>query len=141
MNATVKYILTFIAGVVVGIAGLLLVGIAVTNTPSSNNYTQFEQPKTLNIAKHFKVIQVLPDGNALAMSNDYGLSRGFAQDMENLSSYGTVVLLLASDDESYYDDQQITISSTQCLRQVGTYRYATARNVEKTVPVVEIDDK
>lgn len=138
MNSTIKYVLTFVAGVVVGIAGLLLVSVAINQTSSDNNFTRLEQPKTLNIAKHFKVIQVLPDGSALAMSNDYDFDY---VSMTKLRSFGTVVLLLASSSEAYYDNQQITISSTECLTQVGTYRYTNAQNIEKTVPVVEIDDK
>ncbi len=138
MNSTIKYILTFIAGVVVGVAGLLLMGIVMDHTSSSDKFTKLEQPRTLNIAKHFKVIQVLPDGSALAMSNDYDFDYA---SMTRLRSYETVVLLLAPDNESYYDNQQITISSAECLTQVGTYRYTNAHNIEKTVPVVEIDDK
>ncbi len=55
--------------------------------------------------------------------------------------YGTVVMFLANDDESFYDDQVISLPKGKCFRQIGTYRYNTRQNIEKTVPVLGIFDK
>ena len=76
----------------------------------------------------FKVMQVLPDGSALATSDD-------------IDNMGVVVLFKANEDASYYDQQKITIPLGKCLKQIGTYRYTSRQDIEKTVPVVAIFDK
>ena len=81
-----------------------------------------------------KVFQVLEDGSALAKVE---------LDFENPDddNYGLIVLFLSDEISTYYDDQIISVPDGKCLRQVGTYRYMTRQNMEKTVPVVEIFDK
>lgn len=83
----------------------------------------FEKPQQEIRAKEFKVIQVYPDGSALAIVDD-------------LDNYGTVVALPAEEGSSYYDVQKIAVPKGKCARQIGTYRYVTRQNIEKTVPVV-----
>ncbi len=73
-------------------------------------------------------MQVLPNGNALATVKD-------------LSDLGMVVLFLANNEKSYYDDQKINVPSDKCVMQIGTYKYNTASDFEKTVPVIRIMDK
>jgi len=46
-----------------------------------------------------------------------------------------VVLFLRVEGTSYYDNQVIKISSKQCVRQIGTYRYETKNDLVKTVPI------
>lgn len=82
-------------------------------------------------AKTLKVIQVLPDGSALATVEDN------SYDVMEDSNYGMVVMFLAKQGSSYFDDQKIRVPSDECLRQVGNYTYESKMGM-KTVPVVEI---
>ncbi len=77
-----------------------------------------------------KVIQVLPDGSALACTrkpNEYS-------DL----FLGPVVRLAATPGISYYDD--LVISTGGVLKIVDTYTYETRNEREKTVPVVIIEN-
>lgn len=94
----------------------------------NRNVVMFEKPQEVITASTLKVIQVLPDGSALAtvdIMEDNG---------------GLVVMFLAKDGMAYYDDQKIDVPSDKCIRQVGTYTYESKIRM-KTVPVVEILDK
>ena len=51
-------------------------------------------------------------------------------------NYGLVVLFLSDENSTYYEDQIITVPVGKCLKQVGTYRYMTRQNMEKTVSCV-----
>ncbi|MDM8209210.1 MULTISPECIES: hypothetical protein [Bacteroidaceae] len=72
-------------------------------------------------------MQVLPDGSALAT-------------VEDISNIGMVVLFLANKGISYYDDQKINVPIGKRVMQIGTYKYMTRSEMEKTVPIVEIMD-
>ena len=85
----------------------------------------FEQPQQKIDAKSFEVLQVLPDGNALAT-------------VKSNENFGMIVMLLANKNATYYDDQKIEVSTGKCARQIGTYRYMTRNNIEKTVPIIDI---
>ena len=58
-----------------------------------------------------------------------------------MDNFGMIVLFLADKGTSYYDDQKIDVPSGKKVMQVGTYKYVTRSEMEKTVPVVEILDK
>lgn len=133
MTARVKSILTFLGGLVTGVVltfvFVILWGIAVNNSTSTNKkLTLFDGPGQELRATEFEVFQVLPDGAALANITD-GENRW------------TVVLFLPSDGVAYYDDQRIHVPSGKRSVQIGTYRYVTNRDFVKTVPVVEIVDR
>lgn len=51
------------------------------------------------------------------------------------------VLFLADKEISYYDNQKIDVPSDKRVMQVGTYKYISRSEMEKTVPIVEIMDK
>lgn len=87
-----------------------------------------DEPQQEIKAKSFEVMQVLPDGSALATVEDY-------------SNFGMVVMFLAEKGTSYYDDQKIDVPAGKRVMQIGTYKYMTRSEMEKTVPVVEILDK
>ena len=57
------------------------------------NVVLFEKPQQEINVKSFEVMQVLPDGSALAT-------------VEDISNIGMVVLFLADEEVSYYDDQK-----------------------------------
>ncbi len=68
---------------------------------------------------------MLPDGSALAT-------------VEDISNIGMVVLFLTDEGVSYYDDQKINVPTGKRVMQIGTYKYMTRSEMEKTVPIVQI---
>ncbi len=140
MSIRTKFILTYLGGIITGALVVFSLGffIAISNNPNrvaeNNDVQLFDNPKQEVIAKTFKVMQVLPDGSALATYESLSYEGGSLE-------YGTVVMFLANDDESFYDDQVISLPKGKCFRQIGTYRYNTRQNIEKTVPVLGIFDK
>ena len=139
MSTRIKFILTFVAGMVTGVALMIAFGyitlLSIRNNLSPDNAVQmFDAPKQEIKADRFKIFQVLSDGSALASYDEIMHKKDYVE-------YGTVVLFPASDEASYYDDQKITLPQGKCFKQIGTYRYITKDGVEKTVPVIDIYDK
>ncbi|WP_299337576.1 hypothetical protein [Prevotella sp.] len=134
MTKKTKFILTFVAGIITGIIMLFALGYIMSMSKSEaecvdDDIVMFDKPqKTIN-ANVFVVMQVLPNGSALAIVDG------------NFDNYGTTVLFLAKDGKSYYDDQRIRVPSNKCVKPIGVFRYMTQKNQEKTVPVVEFFDK
>ena len=130
MSNTVKYILTFIGGIFTGIilTFVLAFMFSNSNTPSKD-VVLFEQPTQEIKAEKFEVMQVLPDGSALATIE------GFKYD-----NYGTIVMFL-NNGNGFFDDQIIEIPKGKCVKQIGTYQYMTRMEMQKTVPVVDFFDK
>lgn len=127
MTARTKSILTFLSGLVTGVVLTLVVSTIISSASSSDDeLVIFDQPGQEIEAEYFWVMQVFPDGDALAMV---------------MPSVGTIVLLLADETTSYYDDQRIHVPAGKRAVQIGTYRYVTPRDFVKTVPVVEIVDR
>lgn len=129
MNTRTKSVLIYIGGIVTGIiltfVILLFVAKSNSDNPSNDNMIIFEQPQQKIDAKSFEVLQVLPDGNALAT-------------VESPENFGMIVMFRAKGNATYYDDQKIEVSTGKCARQIGTYRYMTRNNIEKTVPIIDI---
>ena len=127
MTARTKSILTVLSGLVTGVVLTLVVSTIISSASSSDDeLVIFDQPGQEIEAEYFWVMQVFPDGDALAMV---------------MPSVGTIVLLLADETTSYYDDQRIHVPAGKRAVQIGTYRYVTPRDFVKTVPVVEIVDR
>ena len=137
MSTKVKFILTYVGGIVTGVVlmfvFLYFVGTSQQGQANSidRDIVMFEKPQQSIRCNKFRVFQVLPNGSALAS----------ADDDDNLDDLGMIVMFLSGDGESYFDDQKIIVPSGKCVRQVGTYKYMTRQNMEKTVPVVEIMDE
>lgn len=97
MNTRTKSVLIYIGGIVTGIiltfVILLFVAKSNSDNPSNDNMIIFEQPQQKIDAKSFEVLQVLPDGNALAT-------------VESNENFGMIVMLLANKNATYYDDQK-----------------------------------
>ncbi len=129
MNTRTKSVLIYIGGIVTGIiltfVILLFVAKSNSDNPSNDNMIIFEQPQQKIDAKSFEVLQVLPDGNALAT-------------VESNENFGMIVMLIANKNATYYDNQKIEVPTGKCARQIGTYRYMTRNNIEKTVPIIDI---
>lgn len=130
MGTQLKFILTFILGIFTGFL-MCVFALSITSSKQStgnNDIVMFDKPSQVIDISEFKVMQVLPDGSALATSQDLG-------------NMGTVALFMSKDGVSYYDDQSITAPYGKCFKQVGTFRYLSRQDFEKTVPIVEIMDR
>lgn len=95
MSTRTKSILIYVGGIVTGIiltfTFFFFVALGNANgTPSNENVVLFEKPQQEINVKLFEVMQVLPDGSALAT-------------VEDISNIGMVVLFLADEEISYYD--------------------------------------
>ena len=95
--------------------------------PCFDDVVMFEKPRGIVPGKVFEVMQVLPDGSALATVDDF--------ESDNL---GTIVLFVGDESTSYYDSQKINVPEGKVVKQVGTYSYMARNEMYKTVPVVEI---
>lgn len=133
MESKTKFILTYVAGIVTGCVLLFVIGCIINAKNSSaqkEDIVMFDSPRNAVPGKSFKVVQVLPDGNALArIDNVYD------------DNFGVVVLFLGDESTSYYDDQKIEIPKGKVAKQIGNYSYMTRMEIEKTVPVVKIMDE
>ena len=128
MSTRVKSILIYVGGIFTGIIIMCVLSLCVAKHNADGGLVIFEQPGQKIELTELKIIQVLNNESALATGND-------------LSNYGTVFLLWPKDGVSYYDDQKITVPSGKFARQIGTYRYISKNDVEKTVPVIDFYDK
>ena len=133
MESKTKFILTYVAGIVTGCVLLFVIGCIINaKNPSAQkeDIVMFDSPRNAVPGKSFKVVQVLPDRNALArIDNVYD------------DNFGIVVLFLGDESTSYYDDQKIEIPKGKVAKQIGNYSYMSRMKIEKTVPVVKIMDE
>ncbi len=126
------FFLGMITGCVLTIAALLYIA-KVQNVGEDSGLTLYEQPAGTINSNSFEVLQVLPNGNALAHSE--------SEIFKDVSHTGPVVLLLSDESSHYYDEQIVKVPKGKSARQVGTYQYKTNGGIHKTVPVVGIMDK
>lgn len=131
-----RIIISYVVGIVTGIICTCLFAFYVGSRDKKldNGIELFDKPRQEIKAKEFNIIQVLPNGNALAQYNKLSLD-------DSTISYGTVVMFLSSKEGSFYDDQKIKLQKGKLFRQIGTYRYQTTQGDEKTVPIVGVFDK
>ena len=129
-------IISYVAGFVTGIICTCLFAFYVGSRDKrlDNGIELFDKPRQEIKAKEFDIMQVLPNGNALAQYNKFTLD-------DSTISIGTVVMFLSSKEGSFYDDQKIKLQKGKLFRQIGTYRYQTTQGIEKTVPIVGVFDK
>lgn len=131
-----QIIISYVAGIVTGIICTCLFAFYVGSRDKEldKGIELFDKPCQEIKAKEFNIMQVLPNGNALAQYNKLSLD-------DSTISYGTVVMFLSSKEGSFYDDQKIKLQKGKLFRQIGTYRYQTTQGIEKTVPIVGVFDK
>ena len=55
-------------------------------------------------------------------------------------SFGSIVFIIPNESQQFYDDQKIVLKNDQCAQHVGTYKYSTKMEIEKTVPAIRIVD-
>lgn len=105
---------------------LLLTIFTMFSCATSKNYTKNYVSKG-----PFKILQVLDAQHALA-NQIYSFGG---------TPTGVVVLLSDKKVQDFYDGQIIKIPRGKRAKQITTYTYMTKAGYEKTVPVVEIQDK
>lgn len=116
----------------------LVIGIAVTlftlylfSTVNKNDNEDLglklfkEKGECIKTKNEIKIFQVIEANMALAKTGDYPDE--------------IVLLLINYDGKSYYDDQKIIVPAKKCARQIGTYKYSTKMEIDKTVPAVVIE--
>lgn len=129
MKTRTKTILIYLSGLFTGIVlSVAFVFITLWQTASSqyDKIVIFDKPQQELKEKVFDVLQVLPNGNALANSEP------------RIDSPSIVALFLANERMPFYDAQRITVPSGKRIVQIGIYKYYTDKGIEKTVPVLEI---
>lgn len=115
----------------VAIAGLLITTTVIkmwqVSTPASKgDVVMFEKPRGIVPGTTFRVTEVLPNGNALAMGCE-----------EENGNCIPEVLFIGDKSMPYYDGQMISVPNGKVAKQMGTLRYGARGNV-KTVPIVKI---
>lgn len=144
-----KSFITFLAGMVAGV--LLAIFIPQYLNSSSevvndDGMTLFSEAGDVLDYTQFRVIQVVENGNALAVAQSDIMSSLLPNDapaqLRNIQMpTTTVVLLLAGEKDHYYDDKIVNVPNTKYARQVGVYKYITSDEFEKTVPIVAFKAK
>lgn len=118
----------------VAIAGLLITTTVIkmwqVSTPASKgDVVMFEKPRGIVPGTTFRVMEVLSNGNALAMGCE-----------EENGNCIPEVLFIGDKSMPYYDGQMISVPNGKVAKQMGTLHYGSRNNV-KTVPIVKIMEK
>lgn len=126
------FFLGMITGCVLTVAALVYVA-KVYDADDNSGLELFEQPAGTIESYSFRIVQVLPNGNALAFSE--------SELFKDVAHTGPVVLLLSDESSHYYDDQIVRVPKGKRAFQMGVYQYETNEGMHKTVPVVRIMSK
>lgn len=124
-----KNILIFLAGMLSCFVILVAIGKNVklkSKTPvvqeSNSSLTLLDEPGDCVQVRDFRVIEVMPSGDALAE----GFNNGFFE-----------VLFLKQEGKAYYEGQVIPVPEDKCARQIGIYKQKKYGS-SKTLAVIEI---
>ena len=119
-----SFLLGVLAGIVLTLVGLFIVGVFVQDSVGENTVQYFEKPVSYESKEEtsFKVLQVLDEGALAREASD--IIGG------DVMYFGNIVLVIG---QNYYSDQIITVRSPM---RVGTYSYTTNGGMPKTVPVI-----
>ena len=130
MKKGLVFLLGAITGVVLTFVFFVVLGVAINGSSrSSDGVDFFDEVGQVMSVQEYKVMQVLPDGNALAteLSNE-----------EYDWYHGPVVLLVGGEEAHYYDEQVVKRVNGRYFRQIGTFRYTAKNGSTKTVPAVAL---
>lgn len=123
MKKWLIYVLGIITGIILTFAFAFFVNRS--NNSGISGLEIFEEPGEIMEYSQFEILQVLESGCALADADD---------------SFNAIVLIIPNEKQQFYDNQKIVLKNNQCAQRVGTYRYSTRMDIEKTVPAVKIID-
>ena len=119
-----SFLLGVLAGIVLTLVGLFIVGVFVQDSLGENTVQYLEKPVSYESKEEtsFKVLQVLDEGALARETSD--IIGG------DVMYFGNIVLVIG---QNYYSDQIITVRSPM---RVGTFSYTTNGGMPKTVPVI-----
>lgn len=119
-----SFLLGVLAGIVLTLVGLFIVGVFVQDSVGENTVQYLEKPVSYESKEEtsFKVLQVLDEGALAREASD--IIGG------DVMYFGNIVLVIG---QNYYSDQIITVRSPM---RVGTFSYTTNGGMPKTVPVI-----
>ena len=119
-----SFLLGVLAGIVLTLVGLFIVGVFVQDSVGENTVQYLEKPVSYESKEEtsFKVLQVLDEGALAREASD--IIGG------DVMYFGNIVLVIG---QTYYSDQIITVRSPM---RVGTFSYTTNGGMPKTVPVI-----
>ena len=122
-----SFFLGVLAGIVVTLVSLFIIGQAKQNSSDSDSIKYLDEPLSYENKKEtsFKVHLVL-DNAALATEASDKID-----DIVVVGDYGKTVMLLG---ENFYTDQIVTVKNPQ---RVGTYSYVNNAGAPVTVPVLD----
>ena len=123
MKKWVAYVLGVITGMILTVA--LAYCVNLSNNAGVIGLELFDEPGECMEYSQFEVFQVVESGGALAHAGD---------------SFGSVVLIMPNENQRLYDGQKIELKSDECAQRIGTYKYGTRMDIERTVPAVRIID-
>lgn len=123
MKKWVAYVLGVITGMILAVA--LAYCVNLSNNAGVIGLELFDEPGECMEYSQFEVFQVVGSGCALANADD---------------SFGSVVLMMPNENQRFYDGQKIELKSDECAQRIGTYKYGTRMDIERTVPAVRIID-
>ncbi len=127
----IKNFFIFLAGLVTGVVLTIVMAMAVAGLSGASNdgLSMFEERGEMMPETSYKVFQALDDTHALAnaISNEkYGLYNGM------------IGMIIGDEGTHFYDEQVIKTTKGKRFYQVGTYKYQTKAEIDKTVPVVAL---
>lgn len=123
MKKWVAYVLGVITGMILTV--VLAYCVNLSNNAGVIGLELFDEPGECMEYSQFEVFQVVGSGCALANADD---------------SFGSVVLIMPNENQRFYDGQKIVLKSDECAQRIGTYKYGTRMDIERTVPAVRIID-
>lgn len=123
MKKWIIYVLGIITGIILTFAFAFCVNLS--NNSGIIGLEMFEEPGDYLEYSQFEVFQVVESGCALAHADE---------------SFGQIVFIIPNESQQFYDDQKIVLKTDQCAQHVGTYKYSTKMEIEKTVPAIRIID-
>lgn len=121
MKKWLIYVLGIITGIILTFVFAFCVNLS--NNSGIIGLEMFEESGDYMEYSQFEVFQVVESGCALAHADD---------------SFGAIVFIIPNEKQQFYDDQKIVLKNDQCAQHVGTYKYSTKMEIEKTVPAVRI---
>lgn len=123
MKKWIIYVLGVITGIILTFVFAFCVNLS--NNSGIIGLEMFEEPGDYMEYSQFEVFQVVESGCALAHAEE---------------SFGSIVFIIPNESQQFYDDQKIVLKNDQCAQHVGTYKYSTKMEIEKTVPAIRIVD-
>lgn len=132
MKKGLVFFLGMLTGCVLTIAALFYIAKVYNSEGEVSGLVLYEQPAGAIDSYSFEVMQVLPNGNALAGAENPSWRESYT---------GPTVLLLADENSHYYDEQIVKVPKGKKAYQVGVFDYETRGMGHKTVPVVKFLSK